>query len=257
MATIQERVESIIESLHIREGMIQTAKVQKNILDFKPKFVVAEGSEKKTDKAPAKVLDEVNKNIKEGTLSGGAYYGIFDKYVVFAYKDSHNLMYQEGYVYKFKTEEDAKAFYDGIDRIDSSMKIIKGASVVAPCLYSLKDKKFMSIRDAIEDLANGYVRDALSSLDKYIGTNAIPFDVEDVTYEYSVMSDNRFKLYERGYNCSLNVKIKLKDGKYPDKDTFKMLSNSVDRNVNMGAITGLSNGSKFRDYITMHSYLCN
>ena len=111
--------------------------------------------------------------------------------IVFAYKDSHNLMYQEGYVYKFKTEEDAKAFYDGIDRIDSSMKIIKGASVVAPCLYSLKDKKFMSIRDAIEDLANGYVRDALSSLDKYISTNAIPFDIEDVTYEYSVMSANK------------------------------------------------------------------
>lgn len=257
MATIQERVESIIESLHIREGMIQTAKAQKSILDFKPKFVMADGSEKKTDKAPAKVLDGVNKNIKEGMLGGGAYFGIFDKYVVFAYKDSHNLMYQEGYVYKFKTEEDAKAFYDGIDRIDSSMKIIKGASVVAPCLYSLKDKKFMSIREAVEDLASGYVRDALSSLDKYIGTNAIPFDVEDVTYEYSVMSDNRLKLYKRGYNCSLNVKIKLKDGKYPDKDTFKVLSNSVDRNVNMGAITGLSNGNEYRDYVTMHSYLCN
>lgn len=257
MATIQERVESIIESLHIREGMIQTAKAQKSVLDFKPKFVMAEGSEKKTDKAPAKVLDGVNKNIKEGMLGGGAYFGIFDKYVVFAYKDSHNLMYQEGYVYKFKTEEDAKAFYDGIDRIDSSMKIIKGASVVAPCLYSLKDKKFMSIRDAIEDLANGYVRDALSSLDKYISTNAIPFDIEDVTYEYSVMSANKLKLYDRGYNCSLSVKIKLKDAKYPDKDTFKVLSGSVDRYVNMGAITSLSNGSKFRDYITMHSYLCN
>lgn len=257
MATIQERVESIIESLHIREGMIQTAKAQKSVLDFKPKFVMAEGSEKKTDKATAKVLDGVNKNIKEGMLSGGAYFGIFDKYVVFAYKDSHNLMYQEGYVYKFKTEEDAKAFYDGIDSIDSSMKIIKGASVVAPCLYSLKDKKFMSIRDAVEELANGYVRDALSSLDKYISTNAIPFDVEDVTYEYSVMSANKLKLYDRGYDCSLSVKIKLKDAKYPDKDTFKVLSSSVDRYVNMGAITSLSNGSKFRDYITMHSYLCN
>lgn len=257
MATIQERVESIIESLHIREGMIQTAKAQKSILDFKPKFVMAEGSEKKTDKAPAKVLDGVNKNIKEGMLSGGAYFGIFDKYVVFAYKDSNNLMYQEGYVYKFKTEEDAKAFYEGIDSVGSSMKIIKGTSVVAPCLYSLKDKKFISVRDAVEELAKGYVRDALSSLDKYISTNAIPFDVEDVTYEYSVMSANKLKLYDRGYNCSLSVKIKLKDGKYPDKDTFKVLSNSVDRYVNMGAITGLSNGSKFRDYITMHSYLCN
>ena len=233
--------------------MIQTAKAQKSILDFKPKFVMADGSEKKTDKAPAKVLDGVNKNIKVGYAT---YYGIFDKYVVFAYKDSSNLMYQEGYVYKFKTEEDAKAFYDGgIDR--GSLKIIKGTTVVAPCLYSLKDKKFMSIREAVEDLASGYVRDALSSLDKYIGTNAIPFDVEDVTYEYSVMSDNRLKLYERGYNCSLNVKIKLKDGKYPDKDTFKVLSNSVDRNVNMGAITGLSNGNEYRDYVTMHSYLCN
>lgn len=253
MATIQERVESIIESLHIREGMIQTAKAQKSILDFKPKFVMADGSEKKTDKAPAKVLDGVNKNIKVGYAT---YYGIFDKYIVFAYKDSSNLMYQEGYVYKFKTEEDAKAFYDGgIDR--GSLKIIKGTTVVAPCLYSLKDKKFMSIREAVEDLASGYVRDALSSLDIYIGTNAIPFDVEDVTYEYSVMSDNRLKLYKRGYNCSLNVKIKLKDGKYPDKDTFKVLSNSVDRNVNMGAITGLSNGNEYRDYVTMHSYLCN
>lgn len=253
MATIQERVESIIESLHIREGMIQTAKAQKSVLDFKPKFVMADGSEKKTDKAPAKVLDGVNKNIKDGYWT---YYGIFDKYVVFACKDSHNLMYQEGYVYKFKTEEDAKAFYGGgIDR--GSMKIIKGTTVVAPCLYSLKDKKFMSIRDAVEDLANGYVRDALSSLDKYISTNAIPFDVDDVTYEYSVMSDNKLKLYERGYNCSLNVKIKLKDGKYPDKDTFKVLSNSVDRYINMGAITGLSNGSKFNDFISMHSYLCN
>lgn len=233
--------------------MIQTAKAQKSILDFKPKFVMADGSEKKTDKAPAKVLDGVNKNIKVGYAT---YYGIFDKYVVFAYKDSSNLMYQEGYVYKFKTEEDAKAFYDGgIDR--GSLKIIKGTTVVAPCLYSLKDKKFMSIREAVEDLASGYVRDALSSLDKYIGTNAIPFDVEDVTYEYSVMSDNRLKLYKRGYNCSLNVKIKLKDGKYPDKDTFKVLSNSVDRNVNMGAITGLSNGNEYRDYVTMHSYLCN
>lgn len=233
--------------------MIQTAKAQKSILDFKPKFVMADGSEKKTDKSPAKVLDGVNKNIKVGYAT---YYGIFDKYVVFAYKDSSNLMYQEGYVYKFKTEEDAKAFYDGgIDR--GSLKIIKGTTVVAPCLYSLKDKKFMSIREAVEDLASGYVRDALSSLDKYIGTNAIPFDVEDVTYEYSVMSDNRLKLYKRGYNCSLNVKIKLKDGKYPDKDTFKVLSNSVDRNVNMGAITGLSNGNEYRDYVTMHSYLCN
>lgn len=256
MATIQERVESIIESLHIREGMIQTAKAQKSVLDFKPKFVMADGSEKKTDKATAKVLDGVNKNIQEGFASYGTYYGIFDKYVVFAYKDSYNLMYQEGYVYKFKTEEDAKAFYDGgIDR--GSMKIIKGTTVVAPCLYSLKDKKFMSIRDAVEDLANGYVRDALESLDKYVSTNAIPFDVEDVTYEYSVMSDNKLKLYERGYNCSLNVKIKLKDGKYPDKDTFKVLSNSVDRSVNMGAIVGLSNGNEYRDYVTMHSILCN
>ena len=253
MATIQERVESIIESLHIREGMIQTAKAQKSILDFKPKFVMADGSEKKTDKAPAKVLDGVNKNIKVGYAT---YYGIFDKYVVFAYKDSSNLMYQEGYVYKFKTEEDAKAFYDGgIDM--GSMKIIKGTTVVAPCLYSLKDKKFMSIREAVEGLANGYVRDALSSLDKYIGTNAIPFDVVDVTYEYSVLSANKLKLYNRGYNCSLEVEIKLKDSKYPDKDTFKVLSNSVDRYVNMGAITGLSNGNEYRDYITMHSYLCN
>lgn len=253
MATIQERVESIIESLHIREGMIQTAKAQKSILSFTPKFIMADGSEKKTDKAPAKVLDGVNKNIKDGY---GTYYGIFDTYVVFAYKDSHNLMYQEGYVYKFKTEEDAKAFYDGgIGR--GSMEIIKGTTVVAPCLYSLKDKKFMSIREAVEDLANGYVRDALSSLDKYISTNAIPFDIEDVTYEYSVMSANKLKLYDRGYNCSLSVKIKLKDAKYPDKDTFKVLSGSVDRYVNMGAITSLSNGSKFRDYITMHSYLCN
>lgn len=253
MATIQERVESIIESLHIREGMIQTAKAQKSILDFKPKFVMAEGSEKKTDKAPAKVLDGVNKNIKVGYAT---YYGIFDKYVVFAYKDSSNLMYQEGYVYKFKTEEDAKAFYDGgIDM--GSMKIIKGTTVVAPCLYSLKDKKFMSIREAVEGLANGYVRDALSSLDKYIGTNAIPFDVVDVTYEYSVLSANKLKLYGRGYNCSLEVEIKLKDSKYLDKDTFKVLSNSVDRYVNMGAITGLSNGNEYRDYITMHSYLCN
>ena len=237
--------------------MISTAKAQKSILDFKPKFVMADGSEKKTDKAPAKVLDGVNKNIQEGMLSGGAYFGIFDKYVVFAYKDSHNLMYQEGYVYKFKTEEDAKAFYDGIDSIDSGMKIIKGASVVAPCLYSLKDKKFMSVRDAVEELANGYVRDALSSLDKYIGMNSIPFDVVDVTYEYSVMGVDGIKLYERGYNCSLSVRIKLKDSKYPDKDTFKVLSNSVDRYVNMGAITGLSNGSTHSDYITMHSYLCN
>jgi len=253
VATIQERVESIIESLHIREGMIQTAKAQKSILDFKPKFVMADGSEKKTDKAPAKVLDGVNKNIKVGYAT---YYGIFDKYVVFAYKDSSNLMYQEGYVYKFKTEEDAKAFYDGgIDM--GSMKIIKGTTVVAPCLYSLKDKKFMSIREAVEGLANGYVRDALSSLDKYIGTNAIPFDVVDVTYEYSVLSANKLKLYDRGYNCSLEVEIKLKDSKYPDKDTFKVLSNSVDRYVNMGAITGLSNGNEYRDYITMHSYLCN
>lgn len=253
MATIQERVESIIESLHIREGMIQTAKAQKSILDFKPKFVMADGSEKKTDKAPAKVLDGVNKNIKVGYAT---YYGIFDKYVVFAYKDSSNLMYQEGYVYKFKTEEDAKAFYDG--GIDSgSLKIIKGTTVVAPCLYSLKDKKFMSVREAVEDLANGYVRDALSSLDKYIGMNSIPFDVVDVTYEYSVMGVDGIKLYERGYNCSLSVRIKLKDSKYPDKDTFKVLSNSVDRYVNMGAITGLSNGSKHSDYITMHSYLCN
>lgn len=253
MATIQERVESIIESLHIREGMIQTAKAQKSVLDFKPKFVMAEGSEKKTDKAPAKVLDGVNKNIKVGYAT---YYGIFDKYVVFAYKDSSNLMYQEGYVYKFKTEEDAKAFYDyGIDM--GNMKIIKGTTVVAPCLYSLKDKKFMSVREAVEDLANGYVRDALSSLDKYIGMNSIPFDVVDVTYEYSVMGVDGLKLYERGYNCSLSVRIKLKDSKYPDKDTFKVLSNSVDRYVNMGAITGLSNGNEYRDYITMHSYLCN
>jgi hypothetical protein len=253
VATIQERVESIIESLHIREGMIQTAKAQKSILDFKPKFVMADGSENKTDKAPAKVLDGVNKNIKVGYAT---YYGIFDKYVVFAYKDSSNLVYQEGYVYKFKTEEDAKAFYDGgIDM--GSMKIIKGTTVVAPCLYSLKDKKFMSIREAVEGLANGYVRDALSSLDKYIGTNAIPFDVVDVTYEYSVLSANKLKLYDRGYNCSLEVEIKLKDSKYPDKDTFKVLSNSVDRYVNMGAITGLSNGNEYRDYITMHSYLCN
>nr|DAP06379.1 MAG TPA: hypothetical protein [Caudoviricetes sp.] len=233
--------------------MIQTAKAQKSILDFKPKFVMADGSEKRTDKAPAKVLDGVNKNIKVGYATC---YGIFDKYVVFAYKDSSNLMYQEGYVYKFKTVEDAKAFYDGgIDM--GSMKIIKGTTVVAPCLYSLKDKKFMSIREAVEDLANGYVRDALSSLDKYIGTNAIPFDVVDVTYEYSVLSANKLKLYDRGYNCSLEVEIKLKDSKYPDKDTFKVLSNSVDRYVNMGAITGLSNGNEYRDYITMHSYLCN
>lgn len=233
--------------------MIQTAKAQKSILDFKPKFVMADGSEKKTDKAPAKVLNGVNKNIKVGYAT---YYGIFENYVVFAYKDSNNLMYQEGYVYKFKTEDDAKAFYDGgIDR--GNMEIIKGTTVVAPCLYSLKDKKFMSVREAVEDLANGYVRDALSSLDKYIGMNSIPFDVVDVTYEYSVMGVDGIKLYERGYNCSLNVKIKLKDGKYPDKDTFKVLSNSVDRNVNMGAITGLSNGNEYRDYVTMHSYLCN
>lgn len=115
----------------------------------------------------------------------------------------------------------------------------------------------MSVREAVEDLANGYVRDALSSLDKYIGMNSIPFDVVDVTYEYSVMGVDGIKLYERGYNCSLSVRIKLKDSKYPDKDTFKVLSNSVDRYVNMGAITGLSNGSKHSDYITMHSYLCN
>ena len=253
MATIQERVESIIESLHIREGMIQTAKAQKSILDFKPKFEVFYYSDRKTDNAPAKVLDGVNKNIKVGYAT---YYGIFDKYVVFAYKDSSNLMYQEGYVYKFKTEEDAKAFYDGgID--GGSLKIFKGTTVVAPCLYSLKDKKFMSVREAVEDLANGYVRDALSSLDKYIGMNSIPFDVVDVTYEYSVMGVDGIKLYERGYKCSLSVRIKLKDSKYPDKDTFKVLSNSVDRYVNMGAITGLSNGSKHSDYITMHSYLCN
>ena len=253
MATIQERVESIIESLHIREGMIQTAKAQKSILDFKPKFEVFYYSDRKTDNAPDKVLDGVNKNIKVGYAT---YYGIFENYVVFAYKDSHNLMYQEGYVYKFKTEEDAKAFYDGgIDR--GSMEIIKGTTVVAPCLYSLKDKKFMSVREAVEDLANGYVRDALSSLDKYIGMNSIPFDVVDVTYEYSVMGVDGIKLYERGYNCSLSVRIKLKDSKYPDKDTFKVLSNSVDRYVNMGAITGLSNGTKHSDYITMHSYLCN
>ena len=253
MATIQERVESIIESLHIREGMIQTAKAQKSILDFKPKFEVFYYSDRKTDDAPSKVLNGVNKNIKVGYAT---YYGIFENYVVFAYKDSHNLMYQEGYVYKFKTEEDAKAFYDGgIDR--GSMEIIKGTTVVAPCLYSLKDKKFMSVREAVEDLASGYVRDALSSLDKYIGMNSIPFDVVDVTYEYSVMGVDGIKLYERGYNCSLSVRIKLKDSKYPDKDTFKVLSNSVDRYVNMGAITGLSNGSKHSDYITMHSYLCN
>lgn len=253
MATIQERVESIIESLHISEGMISTAKAQKSILDFKPKFEVFYYSDRKTDNAPAKVLDGVNKNIKVGYAT---YYGIFENYVVFAYKDSNNLMYQEGYVYKFKTEEDAKAFYDyGIDM--GNMKIIKGTTVVAPCLYSLKDKKFMSVREAVEDLANGYVRDALSSLDKYIGMNSIPFDVVDVTYEYSVMGVDGIKLYERGYNCSLSVRIKLKDSKYPDKDTFKVLSNSVDRYVNMGAITGLSNGSKHSDYITMHSYLCN
>ena len=253
MATIQERVESIIESLHIREGMIQTAKAQKSILDFKPKFEVFYYSDRRTDNAPSKVLNGVNKNIKVGYAT---YYGIFENYVVFAYKDSNNLMYQEGYVYKFKTGEDAKAFYDGgIDR--GSMKIIKGTTVVAPCLYSLKDKKFMSVREAVEDLANGYVRDALSSLDKYIGMNSIPFDVVDVTYEYSVMGVDGIKLYERGYNCSLSVRIKLKDSKYPDKDTFKVLSNSVDRYVNMGAITGLSNGSKHSDYITMHSYLCN
>lgn len=253
MATIQERVESIIESLHIREGMIQTAKAQKSILDFKPKFEVFYYSDRKTDNAPSKVLNGVNKNIKVGYAT---YYGIFENYVVFAYKDSNNLMYQEGYVYKFKTGEDAKAFYDGgIDR--GSMEIIKGTTVVAPCLYSLKDKKFMSVREAVEDLANGYVRDALSSLDKYIGMNSIPFDVVDVTYEYSVMGVDGIKLYERGYNCSLSVRIKLKDSKYPNKDTFKVLSNSVDRYVNMGAITGLSNGSKHSDYITMHSYLCN
>lgn len=253
MATIQERVESIIESLHIREGMIQTAKAQKSILDFKPKFEVFYYSDGKTDNAPSKVLNGVNKNIKVGYAT---YYGIFENYVVFAYKDSNNLMYQEGYVYKFKTEDDAKAFYDGgIDR--GSMEIIKGTTVVAPCLYSLKDKKFMSVREAVEDLANGYVRDALSSLDKYIGMNSIPFDVVDVTYEYSVMGVDGIKLYERGYNCSLSVRIKLKDSKYPDKDTFKVLSNSVDRYVNMGAITGLSNGSTHSDYITMHSYLCN
>lgn len=233
--------------------MIQTAKAQKSILDFKPKFEVFYYSDRKTDNAPDKVLDGVNKNIKVGYAT---YYGIFENYVVFAYKDSHNLMYQEGYVYKFKTEEDAKAFYDGgIDR--GSMEIIKGTTVVAPCLYSLKDKKFMSVREAVEDLANGYVRDALSSLDKYIGMNSIPFDVVDVTYEYSVMGVDGIKLYERGYNCSLSVRIKLKDSKYPDKDTFKVLSNSVDRYVNMGAITGLSNGTKHSDYITMHSYLCN
>ena len=253
MATIQERVESIIESLHIREGMVQTAKAQKSILDFKPKFEVFYYSDRKTDNAPAKVLDGANKSIKVGHAT---YYGIFENYVVFAYKDSHNLMYQEGYVYKFKTEDDAKAFYGGgIDR--GSMEIIKGTTVVAPCLYSLKDKKFMSVREAVEDLANGYVRDALSSLDKYIGMNSIPFDVVDVTYEYSVMGVDGIKLYERGYNCSLSVRIKLKDSKYPDKDTFKVLSNSVDRYVNIGAITGLSNGSKHSDYITMHSYLCN
>lgn len=246
-------MESIIESLHIREGMIQTAKAQKSILDFKPKFEVFYYSDRKTDNAPSKVLNGVNKNIKVGYAT---YYGIFENYVVFAYKDSNNLMYQEGYVYKFKTGEDAKAFYDGgIDR--GSMEIIKGTTVVAPCLYSLKDKKFMSVREAVEDLANGYVRDALSSLDKYIGMNSIPFDVVDVTYEYSVMGVDGIKLYERGYNCSLSVRIKLKDSKYPDKDTFKVLSNSVDRYVNMGAITGLSNGSKHSDYITMHSYLCN
>ena len=233
--------------------MIQTAEAQKSILDFKPKFEVFCYSDRKTDDAPSKVLNGVNKNIKVGYAT---YYGIFENYVVFAYKDSNNLMYQEGYVYKFKTEDDAKAFYDGgIDR--GSMEIIKGTTVVAPCLYSLKDKKFMSVREAVEDLANGYVRDALSSLDKYIGMNSIPFDVVDVTYEYSVMGVDGIKLYERGYNCSLSVRIKLKDSKYPDKDTFKVLSNSVDRYVNMGAITGLSNGSKHSDYITMHSYLCN
>lgn len=233
--------------------MVQTAKAQKSILDFKPKFEVFYYSDRKTDNAPAKVLDGVNKSIKVGYAT---YYGIFENYVVFAYKDSNNLMYQEGYVYKFKTEEDAKAFYDyGIDM--GNMKIIKGTTVVAPCLYSLKDKKFMSVREAVEDLANGYVRDALSSLDKYIGMNSIPFDVVDVAYEYSVMGVDGIKLYERGYNCSLSVRIKLKDSKYPDKDTFKVLSNSVDRYVNMGAITGLSNGSKHSDYITMHSYLCN
>ena len=233
--------------------MIQTAKAQKSILDFKPKFEVFYYSDGKTDNAPSKVLNGVNKNIKVGYAT---YYGIFENYVVFAYKDSNNLMYQEGYVYKFKTEDDAKAFYDGgIDR--GSMEIIKGTTVVAPCLYSLKDKKFMSVREAVEDLANGYVRDALSSLDKYIGMNSIPFDVVDVTYEYSVMGVDGIKLYERGYNCSLSVRIKLKDSKYPDKDTFKVLSNSVDRYVNMGAITGLSNGSTHSDYITMHSYLCN
>ena len=233
--------------------MIQTAEAQKSILDFKPKFEVFCYSDRKTDDAPSKVLNGVNKNIKVGYAT---YYGIFENYVVFAYKDSNNLLYQEGYVYKFKTEDDAKAFYDGgIDR--GSMEIIKGTTVVAPCLYSLKDKKFMSVREAVEDLANGYVRDALSSLDKYIGMNSIPFDVVDVTYEYSVMGVDGIKLYERGYNCSLSVRIKLKDSKYPDKDTFKVLSNSVDRYVNMGAITGLSNGSKHSDYITMHSYLCN
>ena len=233
--------------------MIQTAKAQKSILDFKPKFEVFYYSDRKTDNVPSKVLNGVNKNIKVGYAT---YYGIFENYVVFAYKDSNNLMYQEGYVYKFKTEDDAKAFYGGgIDR--GSMEIIKGTTVVAPCLYSLKDKKFMSVREAVEDLANGYVRDALSSLDKYIGMNSIPFDVVDVTYEYSVMGVDGIKLYERGYNCSLSVRIKLKDSKYPDKDTFKVLSNSVDRYVNMGAITGLSNGSKHSDYITMHSYLCN
>lgn len=249
MATIQERVNSILESLRIDEGMLTTAKNKKSILSVTPKYEVSMYSDVKNDRVSAKVIDGANFNIKEGM---NHYYSIFDTYVVFAYKDVGNLMYQEGYVYKFKSTEDAREFYDNMaDRGD--LRILKGTKLVGVCLYSLREKKFMSIKSAVEDLSNGYVRDALSALDKYIETNAIPFEVEEVLYEYSVIGT--VKLYKRGYNCSLNVKIKTKEP--VDRDTFKTLTNAIDRYVNMGAISGMSNASSFDDYITIHSYLCN
>ena len=249
MATIQERVNSILESLRIDEGMLTTAKNKKSILSVTPKYEVSMYSDVKNDRVSTKVLDGANFNIKEGM---NHYYSIFDTYVVFAYKDVGNLMYQEGYVYKFKSTEDARVFYDNMaDRGD--LRILKGTKLVGVCLYSLREKKFMSVLSAVEDLANGYVRDALSALDKYIETNAIPFEVEEVLYEYSVIGT--VKLYKRGYNCSLNIKIKTKDS--IDRDTFKTLTNAIDRYVNMGAISGMYNASSFDDYITIHSYLCN
>lgn len=249
MATIQERVNSILESLRIDEGMLTTAKNKKSILNVTPKYEVSMYSDVKNDRVSAKVIDGANFNIKEGF---NLYYSIFDTYVVFAYKDAGDIMYHEGYVYKFKSTEDARVFYDNMaDRGD--LRILKGTKLVGVCLYSLREKKFMSVLSAVEDLANGYVRDALSALDKYIETNAIPFEVEEVLYEYSVIGT--VKLYKRGYNCSLSIKIKTKEP--VDRDTFKILTNAVERYKNMGVISGMFNALDKDDYITIHSYLCN